>query len=369
MRKASIVWVVLLGSLFAAAAQAKPKHKPKPAPEPAAADDDEDAEEAAQGKPDGEPEWKPVAGPKQIDLGHDVVMELPAGFLYLDPPQAKKLMERNGNLWNDDLLGVVASQQEASWLVTIRYTEDGYVKDDEAEKLDAKEIFKAIKEGTDEANKERQQRGFDPLHVLGWSESPRYERARHHMVWALRAKTDKEPEESINFNTRVLGRKGYVALNLIDGASSIEAAKPAAATLLAATTFKTGARYEDFNAKTDKVAEYGLAALVLGGAGLGALKLVKVGLLAKFGAKILALLFALKKAIVLLVMGALAFLKRLFGGKKASATAGVAVDPATGSPVVASPAVTVAPAPVAVDPASGVEQHPSERHPRGQGGT
>jgi uncharacterized membrane-anchored protein len=365
MRKVSLAWVVVLGSLAAAAAaEGKPKHKPKPAPadEAAAADDGDDAEGTAA---PAEPAWKPDFGPKKIELGHEVVMDLPDGFLYLDPPQAKKLMERNGNLWNDDLLGVVASRQEASWLVTIRYTEDGYVKDDEAEKLDAEEIFNAIKEGTDEANKERTQRGFDPLHVLGWSESPRYERSRHHMVWALRAKTDKDPEESVNFNTRVLGRKGFVALNLIDGASSIEAAKPAAATLLAATSFKPGSRYEDFNAKTDKVAEYGLAALVLGGAGLGALKLVKVGLLAKFGAKILALLFALKKAIVLLVMAALAFVKRLFGGKEAAApTVGAAVDPA-----VASPAVTVAPAPVAVDPASGVEQHPSERHPRGQGGT
>ena len=50
--------------------------------------------------------------------------------------------------------------------------------------------------------------------------------------------------------------------------------------MLAATTFKTGARYEDFDKKTDKVAEYGLMGLILGGAGLGGAKVVKVGLLA-----------------------------------------------------------------------------------------
>jgi len=269
------------------------------------------------------PEYAPVVGPQKIDAGHDVVIDLPPGFLYLDPPQAKKLMERNGNLWNDDLLGVIA-RPEASWLVTIRYTEDGYVKDDEAAKLDNDAILKAIRDGTDEANKEREQRGFKALRVLGWSEPPRYERGRHHLVWAMRAKTDDSPEETINFNTRVLGRKGFVALNLIDGADTIEASKPVAATLLAATTFKAGARYEDFNGKTDKVAEYGLAALILGGAGVGALKLVKVGLLAKFGGKLIALIIALKKAIVLVAVAAFAFLKRLFGRKKPQAGAATA---------------------------------------------
>ena len=93
-----------------------------------------------------------------------------------------------------------------------------------------------------------------------------------------------------------------------------------AAALLGATRFKPGARYEDFNEKTDKVAEYGLIGLILGGAGLGAAKLVKVGLLAKFGKTILALLIAGKKAVVVALAGAAAFLKRLFGGKKNTET-------------------------------------------------
>src|SRR5262249_57808475 len=118
-------------------------------------------------------------------------------------------------------------------------------------------------------------------------------------------------------NTRVLGRRGYVALNLVTDPENLAASKPHAAALLAATSYRPGARYDDFDPKKDKVAEYGLIGLVLGGAGLGAAKLVKVGLLAKFGKGLIALLVAGKKAIVALFIGAAALLKRVFGSKKA----------------------------------------------------
>jgi uncharacterized membrane-anchored protein len=320
-----------------------------------AAHDSDEAEAPAEkpgadAEPGGVPGYKPVVGPQKVDAGHDVTIDLPAGTMFLDAEQAKRFMEKLGNLHNDDLLGVMA-QPDTSWLVTVRFVEDGYVKDDEAEKMDADEILKAIREGTDAANEERVQKGFKALHVVGWSEPPRYQRDAHHLVWGIRGQGDGEPEEVINFNTRVLGRKGFVSLNLIDGAHNIEASKPAVAALLAATRFKTGSRYEDFNSKSDKVAEYGLAALVAGGAGAVALKLVKVGLIAKFGGKILALIIALKKAIVLAFIALAAFLRRIFGRKK-EATAGLAVNPNLAVP----------------PPGSGPQQGPTEGGPGGQPG-
>ena len=353
----------MLAGLGVGAAEGARKHKAdKPASDDAkppaeAAADDKAGDQAAAGE-GAEPKYKPVVGPHQVDAGHDVMIDLPAGYLFLDSEQAKKFMEKLGNLHNDDLLGVIA-QPDASWLVTVRFTEDGYVKDDEAEKMDADEILKAIREGTDAANEERGKLGFKPLHVVGWSEPPKYQRDVHHLVWGIRGQGEGDPEEVINFNTRVLGRKGFVSLNLIDGAHSIEASKPSVAALLKATTFKAGSRYEDFNSKTDKIAEYGLAALVAGGAGAVALKLVKVGLLAKFGGKIIALIIALKKGIVLVFLAIVAFFKRVFGRKK-EATAGLAVNPNLAVPP--SPGVATPPA------ASGPEQGPTEGDPGGQSG-
>lgn len=120
----------------------------------------------------------------------------------------------------------------------------------------------------------------------------------------------------VNLNTRVLGRKGYVSLNLVTDPAKLGEYRANAQTLLGHTQFNAGARYEDFNEKTDKVAEYGLAGLVLAGAGLGAAKLVKLGLLAKFSKVIIAALIAGKKAIVVALVALGALLKKVFSGRK-----------------------------------------------------
>ena len=78
--------------------------------------------------------------------------------------------------------------------------------------------------------------------MLGWSEPPRYERAPHHLVWGIKGHTEGDDDDTVNFNTRVLGRKGFVSLNLIDGAKTIDASKPSVAALLAATSLQDRAR-------------------------------------------------------------------------------------------------------------------------------
>lgn len=249
-------------------------------------------------------------GPKQLELGHDVQLALPAGYVFLGMPDADRFLKKNGSFDNEGVLGVVMSQDEKqSWGVILDYQEAGYVKDDE--KLDADELLKAIRQGTEEGNKERTQHGFPALSVGDWTESPHYDRATHRLVWALPATSTNGT--TINYNTRVLGRRGYVSLNLLSGADRIAAEKSNASTLLAATSFKTGARYEDFDKKHDKVAEYGLMGLILGGAGIAAV--AKVGFLAKLGG----ILLAAKKLVIAFFVMIGAGLKRLFGGKKAGA--------------------------------------------------
>ena len=164
---------------------------------------------------------------------------------------------------------------------------------------------------------ERVERGFKPLHVSDWTEAPHYDKARHELIWALNAVSDNGT--SVNYSTRVLGRRGYVSMNLVVDPEGLAASKPEVAKLLGNTRFAPGARYEDYQEGTDKVAEFGLAGLVLGGAGVGAAKLVKVGLFAKFWKVLLGLLLAGKKAVIVLFVGAAAFLKRLFGKKETEA--------------------------------------------------
>jgi len=319
--------LALLVAAAPAAAVTKKSAKAKPAASEPAKD-----EAAADGaEPAPKSDIVPQPGPKKIDLGNNLTLDLPDGYLYFDKEQSNKLMERMGNMRSDNRIGIVVKAGgDASWMVAMSYDAEGYVKDDDAAKMDADEILNAIKEGNEEANKFREERGFNRVDVEGWTEPPHYEKGAHHLVWGIKG-VSKEGA-SINFNTRVLGRYGYASLNLIDGPDTIEASKPEVKKMLVATTFNNGARYEDFDSSKDKVAEYGLAALVAGGAGAAALKLVKVGLLAKFGAKLLALLIAGKKAIVLLVIGIGVGIKKIFGGGKKNADAGAGAAPPSEPP-------------------------------------
>jgi uncharacterized membrane-anchored protein len=265
------------------------------------------ADAAPEGDSGSKIPWQP--GPKAIDLGHGAKLDLPESHAFLAMPDAGKLMEKMGNLYNEDLLGLVVSKNEADeYIVTLRYEESGYIKDDE--ELDGKELLESIQEGEDEYNEERKKLGFSAIHAAGWDEEPHYDKQKHELIWGLRI--EASDGGSINYNTRILGRNGFISLNLVTDKQHLAEYKPAGALLLSKTAFESGKRYADFNSSTDKVAEYGLTGLVLGGAGLGLAKAAKIGLLAKFGKVIIGLLVAGKKLIVVAALAIGAALKALF---------------------------------------------------------
>lgn len=263
-------------------------------------------------------------GPKLISLGHSIQLALPSGYQFLGLPHAESVMTQLGNLYNDNLLGIVISSEQVAepidddgFMITLRYDAEGYIEDDE--QLDGQAILQAFHEAESTYNAERKQAGFPPIHAEGWQEPPRYDKARHELLWALLiGSPDDEPgaDRTVNYNTRVLGRKGYVSINLVTDARMLPRYKSAAAAILAATSFTPGMRYEDFDGTTDTVAEYGLTGLVLGGIGIGVAKLAKVGLLAKFGKLLIVGLLAGKKVIALFFVVLAAGLRKLWNRRK-----------------------------------------------------
>jgi uncharacterized membrane-anchored protein len=266
---------------------------------------------AAPAEPAQPSPWQ--MGPKRVDLGNDIAIELPAAYAFLPKAESAQLLEKNGSFHHEDLLGLVAGGDlSGDWFVVLRYEAEGYIKDDE--EVDGAELLDSLREGTDAANEERKQKGFPALALDGWSDAPHYDKAKHHLIWGLIV---SDPEgKSVNYNTRILGRRGFISLNLVTDPARLAEFKPHATALLGSTAFAQGARYEDFDEKNDKVAEYGLAGLVMAGAGLGAAKLVKLGLLAKFSKVIIAALIAGKKFIVIGLIALGVAVKKLFGGKQ-----------------------------------------------------
>lgn len=251
-------------------------------------------------------------GPKDIALGGQAVLKLPAGRIFIGQPQAARLMRAMGNPGDySDLLGLVFPSGDEPWFATLRFEPAGYIKDDEAKEWNADELLKSYREGTEASNEERQKLGMPALEIVGWAEKPAYAADTHRLVWAMSSRhkgAAASDEQGVNYNTYALGREGYLSLNLVTGLKELPQHKGDAQDLLGALAFVDGKRYTDFNASTDKVAEYGLAALVLG---VGAKKLGLLALVFAFVAKFAKIIFIA----VLAFGGAIA----KFFGKKAKA--------------------------------------------------
>lgn len=249
-----------------------------------------------------------VRGSATVNLRDQGEMALPAGYAFVPQPEAGRLMRALGNSDSPTLIGLVFPQGDGQWFATLRFIKEGYIKDDDAKNWNADELLQNLKEGTESGNDDRKARGFDPLEVTRWLEAPIYDSTAHRLAWSALVKTKGAAADdgSANYNTYALGRDGYFSLNLITSVDAVQTNKTNARELLAALNYAPGKRYEDFNAATDSVAAYGIAALVGGAAAK------KLGAFALIGA------FILKgwKILAVAAAGLIYGLGRLFGRKK-----------------------------------------------------
>ena len=225
-----------------------------------------------------------VAGPSEVKLLDQAVLKLPAGHVYFPAAEAGRLLQAMGNRTGDDLLGVIFPDR-FNWFIVMRQVKSGYVKDDDARDWNSDELLQSLKKGTEASNQDRRARHIPEIEVLGWVEPPAYDAGTHRLVWSAQSREVGEPdgaERGVNYNTYALGRDGYISMNLVTGMNSIEAQKPVARRMLAALEYNPGKRYADFDSSTDRVAEFGLLALI---GGVAAKKLGLFALVAAFAAK------------------------------------------------------------------------------------
>lgn len=236
-------------------------------------------------------------------------VSLPEDFSYLDgndtvtvltklwgnPPSEGKplgmLLSKDADLLSDD-----------SWVVVMEYEEDGHVSDEDANKIDYKDLLKSMQKGSLEVNKKRVEQGYPPITLVGWAASPHYDQASHKLHWAKELKFGDSPTNELNYNIRVLGRQGVLVLNVIARMGQLQTIQAEMPKILSMVDFAPGQTYADYNPSTDKLATYGLAALVAGGvaAKMGLLKFLWVGIL------------AFKKLIIVGVIAIGAFIAKLF---------------------------------------------------------
>ena len=248
----------------------------------------------------------------QIALGNGLAtLKIPNGFRDLNGPDANKiLVQLWGNPPGQEPLGLlmpeVSPLDPSAWAVIITYDEDGYVKDHDAEKIDYNDLLKQMQKGTHDANPERTKQGYPTMELIGWAAPPRYDRDSHKLYWAKEIKFADTTENTLNYNIRMLGRRGVLVLNAVAAMSQLPEIEKATPQILSAIDYNAGNRYADFNpASGDKVATYGLAALVAGGVA------PKLGLFKGLWIAIL----AAKKFIFIGAVAIAAWFRKLFGKK------------------------------------------------------
>lgn len=207
----------------------------------------------------------------------------------------------------------VMSYESGDADVYYEWRDEGYVDDSDWADVDADGLLEQYKEATEASNKERSANGFEPMHVVGWLQPPKYDEASRTVTYALELMdTDSHWANVVALR---LGRAGYSEMTWVGQIDAVQSGggRPALLnTALDIHAFDDGHRYADYK-EGDKVAAYGVAGLVATALGV------------KFGkgliAAIIAFLITGKKIVipaVLLGGGALAkYWRRIFGGRSA----------------------------------------------------
>jgi len=246
-------------------------------------------------------------------------IRVPPSFRFLGPEGSRRLLTQGwGNPPDaaEDVLGMLVPAHASplskdGWGIVITYDEDGYVNDRDAAGLNYTKLLKEMQEGTVTTNEERRKEGFEPVTLIGWAEPPSYDASSHKMYWAKDLVFGSATEHTLNYNIRILGRRGVLVLNAIAAMDHLEAVRGETRTLLAAVDFSDGHRYSDYLPGKDKAAAYGVTGLIVGAtaAKAGLFKALWIGLL------------AFKKLILVGVAALVAALKRLFGSAPQEPTA------------------------------------------------
>jgi uncharacterized membrane-anchored protein len=209
-----------------------------------------------------------VNGPQKVQLFGNSSLQVPADYVFLDQAETAKLQALQHNLSNG--IEYFFAPKNGRWEVFFSYSDDGYVKDDE--KIDAAALLKNIEENTVAGNKMRRDRGWDEMQVVGWQTAPHYDSQSNRLEWAIDGKNLRTNDVVVNFNTRILGRGGVLSAVLVSSPENLdEAIGDFKSTLTAGFEYLPGKRYAEYK-PGDKIAKYGLAALITGGAAAIAVK-------------------------------------------------------------------------------------------------
>jgi uncharacterized membrane-anchored protein len=207
-----------------------------------------------------------------IKLSNGVAeLQVPTGFKYLNAEQAKHVLV---DLWGNPpseggSLGMIIPENQgvmdsAGYAFNIEYEEMGYVEDDDADDIDYDELADELRKDFIISNKERVAQGYDSLTFVGWASDPFYDEEKKILHWAKEIRFASQGVNTLNYNIRILGRKGVLVINAIATMREIHDVKMNIDKMTAMAQFTAGNKYSDFDSNTDQVAAWTIGGLVAG---------------------------------------------------------------------------------------------------------
>ena len=232
-------------------------------------------------------------------------LQVPDSFYYLGAEDTQKiLVEVWGNPPGSRPVGMLLPSGKTpfsteSWGVLIEYSEEGYVSDEDAEQINYDDLLAEMQEDTRKASQQRVKAGYPEIELMGWAQRPYYDNVAKKLHWAKEIRFAGAEENTLNYNIRVLGRKGVLSMNFVAGMDQLDEIANELDLVLGMVEFSEGQRYQDFDPELDKIAAYGIGALVAGKV------LAKAGIL-------VTLLLVFKKFWFLLLIAVPGVLRKLF---------------------------------------------------------
>jgi len=239
-------------------------------------------------------------GPGEGAIGSKAKIRIPDGYSFLDDRNTRRFLELMGNPPRDNHFMLAPANLD--WFAVFSFDPVGYVKDDE--KIDADALLDSLKKGDGPSNEERKRLGMAPIHTDGWHVPPHYDAGTRRLEWGMRLR-DEKGGLHVNYTSRLLGRSGVMSAVLVSSPQSLNEDMKEFNTALAGYDFVAGEKYAEFKSG-DKIAEYGLAALVVGGAAAAA---AKAGLFKSLGKFLWVIIGGA-------LMGGWALFKKFFGRRE-----------------------------------------------------
>lgn len=252
------IWVMLAGAFFAALALGGHAFGDQGA-YPKTEEEKQAAFEALN--------WRDQANSYPLDRSHAQI-KLPTGKILLLGDEARRFSWLVSGTEFPDTEAALSYDSEDASVVYFEWRDEGYVSDSDWQDVNADELLAQFSEATEQANAERSENGFAPMHVVGWLQRPTYDGETRTVSYAVELKDDTD--HWANAVALRLGRGGYTEMTWVGSIATLQRGGNRPDLLQAALNahaYDEGYRYADFQ-EGDKVAAFGIGGLLATALGL-----------------------------------------------------------------------------------------------------